>query len=177
MTKKSQVPQFVHIGNILTTTLLRAGFKIVGPRNYPMYLLTVRGRKSGLPRTVPIVTLEQNGQRYLISPYGIVDWVRNLRAAGEATLTRGRRTETVNAIELPPNEAALILRADIKRNPFARYYGVTAESPLEDFERATTSHPMFVLQSPLVQKGQEATGASRETPQAEREERKQSGIL
>lgn len=167
MAKKSQVPQFVHIGNILTTTLIRAGFKLVGPGNYPMYLLTVRGRKSGLPRTVPIVTLEQNGQRYLISPYGIVDWVRNLRTAGEAILTRGRRTETVNAIELPPNEAALILRADIKRNPFARYYGVTAESPLEDFERATTSHPMFVLQPLPVQKGQEQFRFSEEAVQQE----------
>lgn len=167
MAKKSQVPQFVRLGNMLTMTLLRTGIKLVGPGNYPMYLLTVPGRKSGLPRTVPIVTLEQNGQRYLISPYGIVDWVRNLRAAEEATLTRGRRAETVNAIELPPREAALILRGDIKRNPFARYYGVTAESPFEDFERATTSHPMFVLQSPLMQKGQEA----------ERGGRKQSGIL
>jgi deazaflavin-dependent oxidoreductase (nitroreductase family) len=167
MTTKSQVPKFVHIGNFMTTTLLRAGVKLVGPGKYPMYLLTVRGRKSGVPRTVPIVTLEQNGQRYLISPYGIVDWVRNLRAAGEAVITRGHRAETVNAIELPPREAALVLRRDIKRNPFARYYGVTAESPLEDFERATTSHPMFVLQSPLVQQGQEATAASQGTPQAE----------
>src|SRR2546430_15997883 len=32
--------------------------------------------------------------------FGTVNWVRNLRAAGEATLTRGRRTETVSAREL-----------------------------------------------------------------------------
>src|SRR2546426_7159425 len=32
---------------LLTTTLLRAGFKLVGPGDYPMYLLTVRGRNSG----------------------------------------------------------------------------------------------------------------------------------
>lgn len=177
MAKKSQVPKFVQIGNFMTTTLLRVGFKLIGPGNYPMYLLTVPGRKSGLPRTVPIVILEQNRQRYLISPYGIVDWVRNLRAAREAILTRGRRNEIVNAIELPPGEAALILRADIKRNPFARYYGVTAESPLEDFERATTSHPMFILQSPLVQQGQEVTAKSQETAQTEQGGGKQRGIL
>src|SRR6266545_3518738 len=117
MAKTSQAPLFVRLGNVLTTTLLRAGVKLVGPGNYPMYLLTVRGRKSGQPRTIPIVILEQNGKRYLASPYGIVDWVRNLRAAGEATLTRGRRSETVNARELPQGEAALVLRADIKRNP------------------------------------------------------------
>jgi deazaflavin-dependent oxidoreductase (nitroreductase family) len=113
-----------------------------------MYLLTVRGRKSGLPRTVPIAIWERNGKRYIGSVYGIVDWVRNLRAAGEAILTRGRRSETVDVIELPPREAALVLRDDIKEgNPFARNYGVTAASSLEEFERAVLTHPVFVLES------------------------------
>ena len=138
---------FVRLANVLTTTMLRAGIKLVGLGNYPMYLLTVRGRKSGQPRTVPIVLIEQNGKRYVSSPYGIVDWVRNLRAAGEATLTRGRRSETVNARELPPSEAGLVLQENFKRgNPFARYFGVTAASPLKDFERATISHPVFLFE-------------------------------
>jgi deazaflavin-dependent oxidoreductase (nitroreductase family) len=145
---RSQVPTFVRLGNVLTTTLLRAGFKLVGLGNYPMYLLTVRGRKSGQPRTVSIAIIERNGKRYLGTPFGVVDWVRNLRAAGAAILTRGRRSETVNAIELPPREAALVLREEIKGgNPFARYFGVTTESSLEDFERATIHHPVFSLQS------------------------------
>ena len=58
MAKKDKAPMFVRVANVLTLTLLRAGVKLVGPfvffGNYPMYLLTVRGRKSGLPRTVPI---------------------------------------------------------------------------------------------------------------------------
>jgi deazaflavin-dependent oxidoreductase (nitroreductase family) len=133
-------------------TLLRAGFKLVGPYmvigNYPLYLFTVRGRKSGQPRTVPLVIIRQNGKRYVSSPYGIVDWVRNLRAAGEAILTRGRRSETVNARELPPKEAALVLREDFKGgNPFAHFFGVTPESSLEDFELATIKHPVFVLET------------------------------
>ena len=147
MAKTEKVPLFVRVGNVLTTTLLRAGVKLVGPGNYPMYLLTVRGRKSGLPRTVPVAIIRRNGKRYVGSPYGIVDWVRNLRAAGEATLTRGRRSETVNATELPKGEAGLVLREDIKGgNPFARDYGVTADSSLEEFERAVVSHPLFVLE-------------------------------
>jgi deazaflavin-dependent oxidoreductase (nitroreductase family) len=147
MAKQSNVPGFVRLGNVLTTTMLRAGVKLVGFGNYPMYLLTVRGRKSGQPRTVPIVLIEQNGQRYVGSPYGIVDWVRNLRAAGAAMLTRGRRSETVSARELPPGEAARVLQENFKRgNPFARYFGVTAESSLEEFERAAVSHPVFVFE-------------------------------
>jgi deazaflavin-dependent oxidoreductase (nitroreductase family) len=171
MAKTYKAPMYVRLGNILTLTLLRAGFKLVGPGKYPMYLLTVRGRKSGQPRTVPIAIWEHNGKRYVGSVYGIVDWVRNLRAAGEAILTRGRRSETVNVRELPPKEAALVLREDIKGgNPFARYYGVTADSSLEEFERAVLTHPVFVLQPPLVQKRQEAPAASQGEPQAEREE-------
>jgi deazaflavin-dependent oxidoreductase (nitroreductase family) len=112
-----------------------------------MYLLTVRGRKSGQPRTVPLAIIERNGKRYVGTPYGIVDWVRNLRAAGEAILTRRRRSETVNAIQLPSREAALVLQEDVKGgNPFARYFGVTADSSLEEFERAVVSHPLFELE-------------------------------
>lgn len=152
MAKASQVPPFVRLGNILTMALLRAGFKLVGPGvivgRYPMYLLTVRGRKSGLPRTVPIAVIERNGERYVGAPYGVVDWVRNLRAAGEAILIRGRRSETVNAKELPPKEAALVLREDVRDgNPFARYFGVTANSSLEEYERAVAIHPLFLLEA------------------------------
>ena len=148
MATASQVPTFVRLGNLLTKTMLRAGIKVVGPNKVPTYLLTVRGRKSGQPRTVAVAIIQRNGKRYVGSPYGIVAWVRNLRAAGEATLTRGRRSETVTARELPKGEAALVLREDIKGgNPFARYYQVTADSSLEEFERAATSHPLFVLES------------------------------
>src|SRR5229473_54709 len=151
MAKKSQIPLYTRLGNVLTLTLMRAGVKLVGPYmffgSYPMYLFTVRGRKSGQPRTVVLAIMERNGKRYVGSPYGIVDWVRNLRAAGEAILTRGRRAETVTARELPPREAALVLREDVKNgNPFGRNFGVTAESSLEEFERTVVSHPLFVLE-------------------------------
>src|SRR6266516_3482343 len=151
MEKTSQVPFYVRLGNALTLTLLRAGFKLRGPYiffgNYPMYLFTVRGRKSGLSRTVSIAMIERNGKRYVGSVYGIVDWVRNLRAVGEAILTRGRRSETINVRELPTGEAALVLREEIKGgNPFARSYGVTADSSLEEFERAVLTHPVFVFE-------------------------------
>jgi len=61
MAKQNQAPRFVRVANVLTTTLLRAGLPIVGPGlvmgKYPMYLLTVRGRKSGQPRTVPLAIM------------------------------------------------------------------------------------------------------------------------
>jgi deazaflavin-dependent oxidoreductase (nitroreductase family) len=131
--------------------LARAGVKLSGPGvffgNYPMYLLTVRGRKSGQPRTVLIAAIQRDGKRYVSSPYGIVDWVRNLRVAGKAVLTRGRRSQTVRASELSPSEAALVLREEaVAGNPFIRFFGVNAHSSLEEFERAAASHPLFLLE-------------------------------
>jgi deazaflavin-dependent oxidoreductase (nitroreductase family) len=148
MAKTYQAPLFVRAANVLTTTMLRAGVKLVGPGNSPMYLLTVPGRKSGQPRTTPIATIEQDGKRYLLTPFGVVDWVRNLRAAAEeVTLTRGRRAETVKARELPNGEAAPILRAFIQSgNPIGNFFKIPAESSLEDFERAVLTHPVFVLE-------------------------------
>src|SRR5258707_3539885 len=105
MAKIDKAPMYVRVANILTLTLLRVGFKLVGPGlvigNYPMYLLTVRGRKSGQPRTVAVAIIQRNGKRYVGSPYGIVAWVRNPREPGEATLTRRRSFGKGKARELP----------------------------------------------------------------------------
>jgi deazaflavin-dependent oxidoreductase (nitroreductase family) len=147
MATPAPVPRFVRVANVLTTTLLRAGVKLVGFGHQPTYLLTVRGRKSGQPRTTPISVIEQDGKPYLLSPYGVVDWVRNLRVAGEATLTRGRRTEAVRASELPHDEAAPVLQRFIASgNPMARLFGVTTAASRDELARATISHPVFLVQ-------------------------------
>ncbi len=147
-TTTDKAPLFVRVGNVFTMPLLRSGLRLVGFGRYPAYLLTVRGRTSGLPRTVPIVIIRRHGKRVVASPYGHVNWVRNLQSAGEATLTRGRRSETVRATQLEIDEAAVILREDVQDgNPFARFFGVTKDSSLEEFERAVVSHPMFALET------------------------------
>ena len=58
-------------------------------------LITIRGRKSGLPRTTPVAIIEVSGRRWVWAPWGEVQWVRNLRAAGRATITVRRRKEDV----------------------------------------------------------------------------------
>jgi deazaflavin-dependent oxidoreductase (nitroreductase family) len=103
--KSTRVPWWVPYFNPLARFLLAAGIPMG-----PDVLLTVRGRKSGLPRTTPVAICEHAGRRGLISPFGEVNWVRNLRAAGRATLTVGRRTEEVIAVELEPAEAAAFIR-------------------------------------------------------------------
>ena len=143
MAKTYRVPSFVRLANYLTTTLLRAGMK---PGN--MALLTVRGRKSGLPRTTPVALIEHDGQRWLIAAFGEVDWVRNLRAAGEASLKRGRHPQHIFVKELSAEEAAPILKKSLAEAPgfLLKNFDATPESPLKDFEREALNHPVFLVQ-------------------------------
>ncbi len=126
--------------NALITTLLRAGVKM-GTTS----LLTIRGRKSGQPHTVPVVLVEQDGERWLVAPYGVVQWVRNIRAAGTATLNRGRRSETISVTELPAQEAAPILKEYLLHvsGGVRSYFDAKRDSPLEAFERDAPRHPVF----------------------------------
>ena len=127
----------------LVTTLLRAGVKIGN-----MSLLTVRGRKSGKPYTVLVLPVEVNGQRWLVAPYGEVQWVRNIRAAGTAVLKRGRRSEVISVTELPAREAAPVLRQYLLLPVSAgvrSYFDVTKDAPLEAFEREAARHPVFKI--------------------------------
>ena len=58
----------------------------------PNTLLTVRGRKSGEPRSAGVAVVEIGNRRWIVGAYGDVHWVRNLRAAGEGEiLDRGRQ--------------------------------------------------------------------------------------
>jgi deazaflavin-dependent oxidoreductase (nitroreductase family) len=115
----------------------------------------VRGRKSGLPRTTPVSLIgESDGQSWLIAAFGEVDWVRNLRAAGEASLKRGRRPKHIFVKELSAEEAAPILKKSLAGAPgfLLKNFDVTPESSLKDFEREALNHPVFeVLHATNVQ--------------------------
>ena len=62
--------------------------------------LTVRGRRTGRPIRTPVPALDFEGVRYLVSGGGETHWVRNLRAAGEGELRRGRTREPFHAVEV-----------------------------------------------------------------------------
>src|SRR5262245_21264054 len=63
-------------------------------------LVTIRGRKTGQPRTTPVAVIQYEGRRWIWAPWGEVHWVQNLRAAGRATITVRRKEEDVTATEL-----------------------------------------------------------------------------
>ena len=125
--------------NRLVRGLLRAGF---APK--ATYLLTARGRKSGKPRSTPVTLVEADGQRWLVAPYGEVGWVRNARAAGQVTLTRGGRSKTVAIDELGADESAPVLKQYATQVPITQpYFAATPDSPTEAFAAEARNHPVF----------------------------------
>jgi deazaflavin-dependent oxidoreductase (nitroreductase family) len=85
--QRGRAPWWVPLFNPRSKVLLAAGV----PLGFNG-LITIRGRKSGLPRTTPVAIIAVSGRRWVWAPWGEVQWVRNLRVAGRATITvRGRR--------------------------------------------------------------------------------------
>src|SRR3954454_10382472 len=82
-------------------------------------LITIPGRKTGVPRTTPVaIIVDGSGRRWVWAPWGDVQWVRNLRAAGRATITVRRRQEEVRATEL--DQAARVAFFRDTLGPLAR---------------------------------------------------------
>ena len=74
-------------------------------------------------------------------PCAEADWVKNVRAAGTASLTRGKHTETVKLVELHAPERGPILRAFLQQVPGGlRFF----ESPQPDaVVGAASRYPVF----------------------------------
>lgn len=139
------LPSFVGVFNPIARRLLGAGLPL-GPNA----LLTVVGRKSGLPRTTPVALAEINGKRWMVGTFGEVNWVRNLRAAREATIRVGKRSERIRAVELTEPEAAAffadVLGPYIRRLPLGRWMIgslLGAGDILEDPAGAARRRPVF----------------------------------
>ena len=128
-------------GNGLVRMLLRLG---LGPAR--TYLLTVKGRRSGAPRSTPVTLVEEGGRRWLVSPYGEVAWVRNLRATGRATLSRCGHTVEIAVREVGADEAAPVLKMYVTRVPITRpYFDVRPDSDLAAFRAEAPRHPVFAI--------------------------------
>ena len=141
MAKNYHVTPMVRFFNRLMRLMLR--WNIAPPR---IYLLTVRGRKSGKLYATPVTLVEEGSRRWLVSPYGEVNWVKNARATGEVMLSRGGRSETFAIHELGPEESAPILKQYITLEGIVRpYFDAQPDSPLEAFVAEAPRHPVFLL--------------------------------
>lgn len=132
-----------NIFNRIVAGLTRLGISAWGSR-----VLEVRGRTSGEPRRTPVNLLEFEGNRYLVSPRGHTQWVKNLRASRNGRLLIGRRSEQFEATELADAEKPPLLRAYLKRWKWevgAFFDGVGPDASDEELLAAAPKHPVFRL--------------------------------
>ena len=96
--------------NPLVAFFTKRGLSLMGSR-----VLSVVGRRTGVPRSTVVNLLPLEGERFLVAPRGHTQWTRNLRAAATAELRVGRRVEVVNAREVPDAQKVPVLREYLRR--------------------------------------------------------------
>jgi deazaflavin-dependent oxidoreductase (nitroreductase family) len=133
-----------NIFNRSVRRLTRLGVSVAGSSE-----LRVRGRSSGEWRTTPVNVLTLDGTRYLISPRGTTQWVRNLRAAdGAGELRIGRRTEAFTATELADDDKLPVLREYLRRWGWevGKFFeGLSKDSSDEQVASVSAGFPVFAI--------------------------------
>jgi deazaflavin-dependent oxidoreductase (nitroreductase family) len=141
----ASLPRWLPIAARINAQLLRAGVPIGS-----QVVLTVVGRRSGRPRSLPVSIVEVDGARYVVSGEGTA-WVANARAAGQGTIERGRRRDRVRLTEIAAAERPAVLRAFWHQVPhgrpfIARLFGLAPDATADDFASAGPRCPVFRLE-------------------------------
>jgi deazaflavin-dependent oxidoreductase (nitroreductase family) len=133
-----------NVFNPFVALLTGLGLSVYGSR-----VLAVRGRSSGEWRTNPVNLLEYRGERYLVAPRGVTQWVKNIRASGAAELRLGSRVEPIRVTEIADADKLDILRAYLKKWSWevgAFFEGVSAGAPESELRRIAPNHPIFRIE-------------------------------
>jgi deazaflavin-dependent oxidoreductase (nitroreductase family) len=107
--------------------------------------IEVEGRRTGRARSNVVTRVEHGGARYLVSPRGESEWVRNVRAAGGRASIRHRGRKHVRLEEVPAAARAPVIQAYLKKTAAAtrQHFGIGPDAPVEEFERIAHRHPVF----------------------------------
>lgn len=115
----------------------------------PVRVLTVTGRKTGLPRSTPATPFVLDDCVYVVGGYPGADWVRNARAAGSGTVTRGRKKQQVVFTELTAAQAVPVLAAFPHKVPrgvgFFKRSGLVRQGTAEEFAALAGQCAVFRL--------------------------------
>ncbi|MDP9796649.1 deazaflavin-dependent oxidoreductase (nitroreductase family) [Catenuloplanes nepalensis] len=136
-----EVPPGAKVFNDIVKWLTARGVSLLGSR-----VLAVRGRRSGEMRTIVVNLFIHEGERYLLAPRGHTQWVRNLRAAGEAELRLGGRVEHVEAIEVADPDKPPLIRLYLRKWAWEVgmfFDGLHRDSPEEELLAAAPGFPVF----------------------------------
>jgi len=161
----TRLPRLIRLLDPLTRRMLMTRLP-AGPN----VLLTVRGRTTGRPRTVPVAFLDLGERGLLQAASGAAGWVRNVRAAGEAVISRGGHSERFAVTELAPEAAGHLLHellasfprsgligavvGPVDRPPLAvlHYFRLRVDDTLDDYVDLARRQPLFELR-PVSRRG------------------------
>ena len=117
----------------------------IGPKF--IYLLQVRGRKSGKIYSSPVNLMEIGGKQILVAPRGRTQWVRNAEAAGEITLKRGSSWRQFGLRPIADARKARAFEGILDRYASAvkKFFPVAAGSPSQAFRDIAGNYPVFEL--------------------------------
>lgn len=107
--------------------------------------LEAKGRRSGRVRSNPVTWVDHEGERYLVSPRGESEWVRNVRAAGGEAVIRHRGRQAVRLEEVPAEKRAPIIQAYLSKTARAtqQHFGVDPKAEPAAFDAIAAKHPVF----------------------------------
>jgi deazaflavin-dependent oxidoreductase (nitroreductase family) len=111
-----------------------------------IYLLQVRGRKSGKLYSTAVNLVHLNGKEYLVAPRGRTQWVRNAEAAGEITLKRGA-SRKLQLRPLADSEKPPVLKLYLTdyKSAVGKFFPIPPDAPLESFAEIASGYPTFEL--------------------------------
>jgi deazaflavin-dependent oxidoreductase (nitroreductase family) len=112
-----------------------------------IYLLEVRGRKSGKLYRSPVNLMEINGKQILVAPRGRTQWVRNAEASDEITLKRAGYRQSFSLNPIPDSDKPPILKEYLDRYSSAvkKFFPVPPNSPIDSFRPIAANYPVFEL--------------------------------
>lgn len=146
MSKSVQPPWWLKPANKVFVRISRLGLSFGGEG--PV-VLTVPGRTSGRKRSTPVTPMTVGGQEYVVAGFPGADWVANVRAAGEATVARGRSVRRVKMVELSADDSRPLLRAFPEKVPtgvgFMKRAGLVTDGRPDEFEALAGRIAVFRL--------------------------------
>jgi deazaflavin-dependent oxidoreductase (nitroreductase family) len=143
MAKTYRLGRGTRLVNTLFQTMTRLGLGA----SY-RHILMVPGRKTGRLYSTPVDIIQVSGERWLVAGYGPSGWVRNARAAGEVTLSRGRDSRRFEIEETDAPTAVPVLRTYMTEIRVTRaYFDAAPDSPDEEVAAELRRHPVFRLVS------------------------------
>jgi deazaflavin-dependent oxidoreductase (nitroreductase family) len=100
--------------------------------------LTLTARASGQPQKIPVISVDVDGTRYLVSTRGESQWVKNLRANPAVSLTTKTGATNYTASEVPVAQRDKVLQAyQVKAGKTVEGYFAKLPDPAD--------HPVFSL--------------------------------